>query len=187
MQLEEGSSPGRYIYSFTNIGVAPAGQLGYFDPRSSYLPAGAVATYTTTLTLSQDILNQTGKLLNSVDFIGSFTTPGGISGIVTETSDDNDDTDGNIVDDPTETLLSNTAGIKLTKTFSINDKNANGLNDVGDIITYSLNVSNTGNVGLSSLSVTDTLSDLSGNQLQVTNTSSMTVEGKKTYLDIQII
>ena len=187
MQLEEGSSPGRYIYSFTNIGVAPAGQLGYFDPRSSYLPAGAVATYTTTLTLSQDILNQTGKLLNSVDFIGSFTTPGGISGIVTETSDDNDDTDGNVVDDPTETLLSNTAGIKLTKTFSINDKNANGLNDVGDIITYSLNVSNTGNVGLSSLSVTDTLSDLSGNQLQVTNTSSMTVEGKKTYLDIQII
>ena len=83
-------------------------------------------------------------------------------------------------------MLSNTAGIKLTKTFSIND-NANGLNDVGDIITYSLNVSNTGNVGLSSLSVTDTLSDLSGNQLQVTNTSSMTVEGKKTYLDIQII
>ena len=86
------------------------------------------ATYTTTLTLSQVILNQTGKLLNSVDFIGSFTTPGGISGIVTETSDDNDDTDGNVVDDPTETLLSNTAGIKLTKTFSINDKNANGLN-----------------------------------------------------------
>ena len=137
-----------------------------------------MATYTTTLTLTQDILNQTGKLLNSVDFTGSFTTPGGISGIVTETSDDNDDTDGNVVDDPTETILSNTAGIKLTKTFSINDKNANGLNDVGDIITYSLNVSNTGNVGLSSLSVTDTLSDLSGNQLQVTQTSSMTVEGK---------
>ena len=84
-------------------------------------------------------------------------------------------------------MLSNTAGIKLAETFSINDKNANGLNDVGDIITYSLNVSNTGNVGLSSLSVTDTLSDLFGNQLQVTNTSSMTVEGKETYLDIQII
>ena len=33
-------------------------------------------------------------------------------------------------------------------------------------------------MGLSSLSVTDTLSDLSGNQLQVTNTSSMTVLGK---------
>ena len=61
MQLEEGSSPGRYIYSYSNIGVAPAGELGYFDPRSSYLPAGAVATYTTTLTLTQYILNQTVK------------------------------------------------------------------------------------------------------------------------------
>ena len=178
MQLEEGAAAGRYIFSHTNVGVMPGGLLGYFDPRSSYLPAGAVATFTTTLTLTQDILNQTGKLVNSVDFTGSFTTPGGISGSVTETSDDNDDTDGNIVDDPTETILSNTAGIKLTKTFSVNDKNKNGLNDVGDIITYSLNVSNTGNVGLSSLTVTDTLSDLSGNQLQVTQTSSMTISGK---------
>ena len=61
--LRRRSTPGRYIYSFSNIGVAPAGQLGYFDPRSSYLPAGAVATYTTTLTLTQDILNQTGETI----------------------------------------------------------------------------------------------------------------------------
>ncbi|MDG2396558.1 MAG: hypothetical protein P8M03_02770, partial [Flavobacteriaceae bacterium] len=182
MQFEKGSTPSDYyIYTYSSISAAPPGYLGYFDPRSTNLPIGAVATFTTTLTLTQDVLNQANTLMNSVDLIGSYITPGGISGTVTATSDDNDDTDGNTVDDPTETPLNNTAGVSLTKTYSVSDQNANGITDVGDIITYSLNVSNTGNVSLSTLSVTDTLSNLDGDLIQASNISSMTVAGSKNY------
>ena len=77
-------------------------------------------------------------------------------------SDDGDDTDGNTENDlqlrglqrPLHRLR------LLTKTANIADTNGDGSIGIGDTITYSLVATNTGNDALSSVSITDVLSDL---------------------------
>ena len=55
-------------------------------------------------------------------------------------------------------LVSGTPNIAITKTASWADTNTDGLHDAGDVITYSIKVTNTGDVTLTGLSVTDALS-----------------------------
>ena len=94
-------------------------------------------------------------------------TAQGTNSTVTDISDDPSTSTPN---DPTITLLSTVtpqSSIEVTKTATITD-NGNGTTGLGDTITFLIIVENTGNTILSSLDVTDTFSDLSGNALTLT-------------------
>ena len=49
----------------------------------------------------------------------------------------------------------------------VSDTNGSGLDDPGDIIIYTIEVENTGNVTLTSISLDDTLTDHNGNALSL--------------------
>ncbi|MBL86540.1 MAG: hypothetical protein CMO82_07765, partial [Winogradskyella sp.] len=80
---------------------------------------------------------------------------------VDDTSDDGDDTDGNTEDDPTETVISQDPMLAIEKTSSL-DLGADGIATVGDIITYTYTVTNTGNVTIFDVSVTEDATDFTG-------------------------
>ena len=77
--------------------------------------------------------------------------------------------------------------IEVTKTVSVTDNNANGLTDLGDLLTYTLTISNTGNVGINSLSISDTLTDGNTSTLALTTTPTfISATGGSTSLTIAI-
>ena len=80
---------------------------------------------------------------------------------VSDTSDDGDDGDDNTIDDPTETLLVATPALEVTKT-------ASGTTSLGDVITYTILVTNTGNVTVDTIELTDTFTDAQGAALALT-------------------
>ena len=73
-----------------------------------------------------------------------------------------------LVDDPTENLIPANPSLNIQKTFTVSDTNGNGVRDIGDIVHYTIAVSNTGNIDLSSVVVTDTLSGLNSGSLNLT-------------------
>ena len=127
------------------------------------LKPNEIATYNANYLLVQDDINN-GGVKNSATV--SATTPNNQP--VTDISDDNIDNDGDITSDPTESPVTTAPSIEVMKTSVIVD-NGDGVTGVGDKIAYTIIVSNTGNVTLDSVTVTDTLKDLSGNTLTLTN------------------
>ena len=104
----------------------------------------------------------------------------GQSNDVSDTSDDGDDTDGNTVDDPTVTEITPRPSIEISKTALVQDQNSNGKTDQGDIIIYTITVTNTGNVALTGVNLTDTLTDNNNNSLSVTGPNFVIVHGLRT-------
>ena len=182
VQLEKGSSPSRYTYTKQNIVTSTATTTGFADPRLAALPSGATAIYTGQLTITQEMLDAGTEISNQVTITGSFTSPGGISGEISDVSADDNNNDGNTEDDPTVVPISGQDELTVTKIASVSDENSNNLNDVGDIVTYKINIKNTGNTNLKSFTITDTLEDSTGQILiQITDTASFTL-GAKTNL-----
>ena len=124
------------------------------------LVVGEVSTYTATYTISQNAAN-TGSVNNIVSVTAS--TPGNSNDV----TDDGDDSDGNMTNDPTVVLTSSDSSIEVTKTAVVNDTNSNGRTDQGDVIVYNIAVRNTGNITLSSITVSDTLTDGNGGSLSL--------------------
>ena len=63
--------------------------------------------------------------------------------------------------------------MEATKTLVVLDSNNNNINDLGDTIVYTITVENKGNVTLSGLTLTDTLTD--------GNTASLTLNAGPTF------
>ena len=98
-------------------------------------------TYQVTLTLSADIVNNHQELVNSVTATGTIVTRAGVSLQATSTSDDPLTAQQ---DDPTIISLVVTPSVEITKTATETDADSSGDRNQGDLITYTITVSNTG-------------------------------------------
>ncbi|NVK07124.1 MAG: OmpA family protein, partial [Marivivens sp.] len=140
---------------------------------ASSLAPGESATWTVTYTLTQADINA-GELSNTATVTAS--TPAG-SGDVTDVSDSDGATDGNgdsdPGNDPTVTTLGQSGQLTVTKTVAVGttgyvndgmvqDVDANGVVSEGDVVHYSFSVTNTGNVTISNITLSDTGASVSG-------------------------
>ena len=122
-----------------------------FTVSDTTIKPGEMDTYTTSYTITQSDVDS-GAVINTVSATGS--SPGRTND-VSDISDDNDDGDGNTTDDPTVVTITPSATMKVVKTATVSDVNGNSVNDTGDIIYYTITVTNTGNVTLSGVTVSD--------------------------------
>ena len=70
-----------------------------------------------------------------------------------------DDPSTVVPEDQTQITLLRSPTINVTKSATVSDVNGNGINDTNDDVTYTIIVSNTGNIKLSSVTLSDTLQD----------------------------
>ena len=133
------------------------------NSNSGTILPGETANYIAFYIIEQQAAD-TGKIVNSV--IATASTASDTT--ITDTSDDGDDNDGNVKDDPTEVFIAPRPGIEVEKTAQITD-NGDGKIDFGDIITYTITISNTGNITLSNIRIEDTLTDENGTPLLLSN------------------
>lgn len=116
------------------------------------LQPGETATYIATYVISQQAVDS-----------GGVTISAHAAAVVNE----NTTVEGS-TDSPVVTTLGMTPSIQVTKTAAIAD-DGDGIVGIGDIIQYTINIENTGNVTLSSLSLIDTLTDLNDNPLSLSS------------------
>ena len=159
-----------YFYTVTNTGNVALIDVDPFDDQEgpltltdaaadgiSFLAIGASETAFSPHTITQAEVD-VGSIVNVVTAIGTSEPTG------TSVSD----TDTNTVTSPQNPEILVVKSPSLT-----GDVNANGEADVGDVITYLYTVTNTGDVTLSSVSLTDdiegaiTLSDVAGDGVGV--------------------
>ena len=151
---------------------------------STTLQVGGTATFTAVYTIDQQAVDS-GSVVNSV--VGVASSPSGNSD-TSDTSDDGDDSDGDIDDDPTIITLTATPSIDVSKSASLVDPNNNGA-DIGDTIVYTITVTNTGDLTLTGVSISDTITDgnsgalslSSGPTLTSGNAASLAVGASLTY------
>ncbi len=125
---------------------------------ASTLQATGVLTYTATYTISKCV--QPTHLLVNNRVTVTASSPGNSNNVI-DVSDDGDDSDGNTEDDQTTISIDAIPVLEVTKTASVTD-DGNGITGQGDVINYVITVENKGNVTLSSLTVTDSLTDGNG-------------------------
>ena len=136
---------------------------------SSTLEVGEIKTYLATFIINQQAVNA-GGVSNSITFTASSP---GKSNNVFDVSDDNlpsdADDDGDSTNDPTITLTDPNPAMEVIKTAFVND-NGDGLTGAGDIVRYSIEVTNTGDITLDNVNIqTETLTDGNGTLLSLSS------------------
>jgi uncharacterized repeat protein (TIGR01451 family) len=154
-----------YAFTVTNTGVTTLTDVSIADPSvivngaplATLLPGQSDSTtFTATYTLTQADVNA-GNFANQ-----ATANANGPAGPVSDLSDDTVNTEN----DPTTTPLPSQAGVALVKSVgTVQDVNGNGATDAGDIINYTLAVTNTGNVTLTNVTVTDPAATLVGSPI----------------------
>ena len=155
-----------YEFIVTNTGNVTLSNIQITDPLITVsgatiasLDAGDSDSTTFTATYiiqQQDIID--GRVTNQATVRGT----GPSNQLATDLSDNDSITQ----DEPTVTFLANNPAVALVKTqSSITDSNGNGIHDVGDKISYAFAITNTGNVTLTNVIVTDNNAVVSGGPL----------------------
>jgi len=123
--------------------VGPTSSLGSAEGT---LQVGEIATYTATYVITQSDVDA-GGVSNSV--VANGDSPLGTN--VNDTSDDDDDLDGNTTDDPTETLTDSTFELSVFKEVD----NTSPL--VGEQVTFTITLSNEGYVTANNIVVDEVI------------------------------
>ncbi len=151
-----------YTITVTNTGNVTLSNIVVTDQTATVasgspiasLAQGESATVIATYTVTQDDINA-GQIANtaiaSVDYNGTTTS---------DLSDDTDAAAGPGDDDPTITLIGQFPELTVKKDDQLSYSEQNLA--VGDVITYQITITNTGNVELHSIVVTDANADISG-------------------------
>ena len=125
------------------------------------LLVSGVATFTASYTISQGALDS-GRVLNSV--LATASSPGQTNNV----SDISDDPSTAAANDKTITTITASPSIEVTKTVTVTD-NGDGVTGLRDIVRYTITVKNIGNITLSGLTVSDTLTDANSRTLSLTS------------------
>ncbi|MBT8223657.1 MAG: DUF11 domain-containing protein, partial [Eudoraea sp.] len=168
-----------YTFIVTNTGNITLGNITVTDPLvtvsggpiSSLEPGQSdSSTFTAVYTITEEDV-QNGSFANSATVTASVPDGEPISSLSDDPDDPTDrdiDGDGN-PDDPTVTDFGEPPlampGITLQKTDTFNDENGDGIFQAGETISYTFIVTNTGNVTLGNIEVTDPLVTVSGGPL----------------------
>ena len=147
--------------NFTGTGVLPTpvyvsggtDEDGDADLEDMIVGAGTIV-YSATYAITQDDINA-GVVTNQATADG--TDPNGDP--VTDDSDD--PADGTSNDDPTDTTIPQNPELSITKTSSL-DLGVDGVVSVGDVITYTYTVTNTGDVTVFDVSVNESAANFTG-------------------------
>ncbi|MBC5838125.1 DUF7507 domain-containing protein [Flavobacterium muglaense] len=183
-----------YQLTITNTGNLTLTNVIVTDANAdsgSILPAvittitpGATATVNAQHTLTLAEINS-GSVTNSA----SVNAKDPFGNTITDISDDpnnatNSDSNGDgDPDDATITLLSQKPSISIEKTFTFNDENKDGFPQLNETITYDFKVTNTGNVTLSNITVTDALVPVLGGPITL---GSKQMNNNTFYADYKI-
>ena len=124
---------------------------GVQGPSGSSLAVNQTITFTSSYTITVATVG-TGLVSNTA--IVTASSPGNTND-VTDQSDDGNDLDGNTTNDSTVTNFAATASIETTKTGVLVDTSGDSLPGAGDTVVFTITEENTGNTGLSSLTLTD--------------------------------
>ncbi len=157
-----------YAFAVHNLGNVPLFNVTIADTKAvvaggpiEELKIGAVnvTTFTARHVLTQADIDA-GKYENQATVSATATTQ---TAPVTDLSDD-----GALAEnDVTSLAIVATPRIALVKTIKdVTDENGNGIHDVGDIINYAFTVTNTGNVSISKIVVTDKNAVMAGQLLE---------------------
>ena len=134
-------------------------------PEGSLLP-GETTQYTASYVIEDDAA-LSGQIINTVTVSATAVSD---STVVFDVSDDNDDDDGNVLDDPTVVEIDLTPQLEVTKAAAVTQNNGNSIVDLGDTIVYTITITNTGNVNLQNLTISDTLTDFNSQSLTLSST-----------------
>uniref|UniRef100_UPI0026110DF0 DUF7507 domain-containing protein n=1 Tax=uncultured Dokdonia sp. TaxID=575653 RepID=UPI0026110DF0 len=139
-------------------------------------------TYTGDYLVTQANIDD-GEVINQATAEGTDTN----GNLVSDLSDDN----SILEDDPTVIGVCQDAGIALIKTGIFNDENGDGIAQVGETISYTFIVTNTGNVTVTNIIITDPLTGLVLNGgpiavLEPGDTDSTTYTGEYTITQANI-
>ncbi|MEX6627137.1 HYR-like domain-containing protein [Tenacibaculum salmonis] len=155
-----------------NINITDSNaDLGSITPATiSEIIPGASTIINAEHTITKDDLNN-GFVTNTA----SVTATDPSLNIIEDTSDDPNNTTDNDTnndgepDDITNTVLSQKPSISLEKTAIFNDENDDNFPQIGETITYNFNVTNTGNITINNITVTDALVAVNGGPITLTS------------------
>ena len=140
---------------------APTFVSGTAGSTSSSLKVDGIVTYSASYQISSAAANS-GSVSNTLIVIGSTQVS---SNTVSDTSDDGIDNDSNTTDDPTETLVEISKSLEATKIATFQDIGSGNVGKELEIEFYTITVTNTGQIALSNITVSDTLKNGAGTTL----------------------
>lgn len=189
-----------YNFSVTNEGVVDLASVELTD-----LMLGGVLTLVSgdddsdaELDLNETWLYTADYTLTPSDIdaglVSNQATVEAVNVIDNTTETDFSDDESVFEDNPTETILCQSAGIAVIKTAVFNDENNDSCSNSGETITYTFNLTNEGNTTITTVELTDTMlggiidlasgDDNSDNELDVDETWIYTADYILTQTDI---